>query len=57
MDVQHLAGARRLRKESQQGLFLGQGHVLVLASAIRLGLERLDATLVIGKRSFLRTLL
>src|SRR5580704_17337595 len=48
MDVQHLAGARRLRKVSQQGLFLGQGHVLVLASAIRLGLERLDATLVIG---------
>ena len=44
MDVLHLAGGRRPRKASQQGVFLSQGHVLVLASTIRLGLKRLDAT-------------
>ena len=37
-----------LAKRGKQGLFLGQGHVLVFASAIRLGLERGDAALVIG---------
>src|SRR6266568_5857499 len=48
MDVQHLAGAGRLGKAYQQGLFLGQAHVLALAAAIRLGLERFDAAVVIG---------
>src|SRR5260221_9846329 len=46
MDVQHLAGAGRFGKAREQGLFFGQRHVLVLASAIRLGLERVNATLV-----------
>jgi hypothetical protein len=43
MDVQYLAGAGRFGKTREQGLFFGQRHVLVLASAVRLGLERLDA--------------
>src|SRR5262249_29708072 len=36
MDVQHLSRAGRFGKTRQQGLFFGQGHVLVLASAVRL---------------------
>src|ERR687887_534836 len=48
MDVQHLAGPGRFGKAREQGLFFGQRHVLVLASAIRLGLERVNAALVIG---------
>src|ERR1700752_1213485 len=48
MDVQHFAGAGRFGKTRQQRLFFGHRHVLVLASTIGLGLERLDATVVIG---------
>src|SRR5438128_3455043 len=48
MDVQHLAGAGCFGKAREQGLFFRQRHVLVLAPAIRLGLERLEAALVIG---------
>src|SRR6202008_1575765 len=48
MDVQHFAGAGRSGKTRQQRLFFGHRHVLVLASTIGLGLERLDATVVIG---------
>src|SRR6516165_5638309 len=48
MDVQHLAGAGNFGKTRQQDLFFAQRHVLMLASAIRLGLECLDATAVIG---------
>src|SRR5262245_21545599 len=48
MDVQHLASAGGFGKTRQQCLFFGQRHVLVLASAVWLGLERPDATLVIG---------
>ena len=48
MDVQHLAGAGSLCKTAEQGLFLGQGHILVLASTVWFGLESLDAALVIG---------
>jgi hypothetical protein len=51
MDVQHLAGAGPLRKTREQNPFLGQGHVLVLASAVRFGLERLDAALVCARGS------
>src|SRR6516162_4862976 len=38
MDVQHLAGTGRLGKACEQGLLFRQGHILVFASAIRLGL-------------------
>src|SRR6516164_196381 len=38
MDIQHLAGTGRLSKACEQGLLFGQGHILVFASAIRLGL-------------------
>src|SRR5262245_57150110 len=48
MNVQHLAGAGRFGKTREQGLFFEQRHVLVVASAIRLGLERLDAAVVIS---------
>ena len=48
MDVQHLAGTSPFGKPGEQGLFLGQRHILVLAATIRLGLERFDAALVIG---------
>ena len=44
----HPAGASSFGKTRQQGLFLGQGHVLALASAIRLRLQRLDAVVIIG---------
>src|SRR5947209_15972301 len=37
MDVQHLAGASRFGKTREQGLFFSQRHVLMFASAIRLG--------------------
>src|SRR5262249_46805174 len=47
-NVQHLAGAGRFGKTREQGLFFEQRHVLVVASAIRLGLERLDAAVVIS---------
>jgi hypothetical protein len=47
MDVQHLAGAGCFGKAREQGLFFRQRHVLVLAPAIRLGLERLEAGCVI----------
>ena len=47
-DVQQLAGTRPLGKARQQGLFLRQRHILVLAPAVRLGLERLDAAVVVG---------
>jgi hypothetical protein len=42
MDVQYLAGAGSLCKTGEQGLFLGQSHILVLASTVRFGLESLD---------------
>src|SRR5246127_2422119 len=48
MDVQHFAGAGRFGKTRQQRLFFGHRHVLVLASTIWPGLERLDTTVVIG---------
>src|SRR6516165_720061 len=48
MDVQHLADACRFGKARQQDLLFGQPHVFVLASAVRLWFERLDATVVIG---------
>ena len=48
VDVQHLAGPGRLAKARQQGVFLGNRHVLALASANRLRLERFDAALVIS---------
>src|SRR6516162_8252323 len=48
VDVQHLSGPSGLGKARQQGLLLGHRHVLALASAARLGLERLDPTVVIG---------
>ena len=48
MDVQHLAGTSPFGKTGEQGLFLGQRHILVLAATIWLGLERFDAALVIG---------
>src|SRR5262245_26280549 len=48
VDVQHLPGAGRFGKPREQGFFFGQRHVLVLASAIRLGFEGLDAAVVIG---------
>ena len=48
VDVQHLAGAGRFGKTREQGFLFGQRHVLVLASAIRLRLERFDAVVVIG---------
>src|SRR6516162_5402422 len=48
MDVQQFAGAGRFGKTRQQRLFFGHRHVLVFASTIWLGLERLDATVVIG---------
>src|SRR6516165_4488389 len=46
MDVQHFAGAGRFGKTRQQRLFFGHRHILVLASTIWLGLERLDATVI-----------
>src|SRR5262245_47788309 len=48
VDVQHLASAGCLGEMRKQGLFFGQRHVFVFASAVRLGLERRDAALVIG---------
>src|SRR5450631_463269 len=48
VDVQHLAGAGGLAKPRQQRLFLSQSHVLALASANRLRLERLDPAPVIS---------
>src|ERR1700676_3352540 len=42
VDVQHLTGSGRLAKPRQQGLFLGQSHVLALASPNRLRFERFD---------------
>src|SRR5262249_50510168 len=48
VDVQHLPGAGRFGKPREQGFFFGQRHVLVLASAIRLGFEGLDAAVLIG---------
>src|ERR1700746_2629657 len=48
MDVQHFAGAGRFCKTRQQRLFFGHRHVLVLASTIWPGLERLDTCLTIG---------
>src|SRR5262245_54598425 len=48
VDVQHLSGPGGLGEARQQGLLLGHRHVLALASAARLGLERLDPTVVIG---------
>ena len=48
MDVQHFARAGRFGKPRQQCFFFGHRHVLVLASTVWLGLERLDATVVIG---------
>src|SRR5271165_6666869 len=46
LDVQHLTGSSRLGEARQQGLLLGHRHVLALASATRLGFERLHPTLV-----------
>src|SRR5271156_649067 len=46
MDVQHLAGSGGSAKTIQQGPFLGQGHVFALASADRLGFERLDTVVI-----------
>src|SRR6516164_5471272 len=48
MDVQHFAGTGCRGKTRQERLFLGQAHVLALASTVRLGLECLDATVVIS---------
>src|SRR6516165_390424 len=48
MDVQHFAGAGRFGKTRQQRLFFGHHHILVLAPTIWLGLERLDATVIIS---------
>src|SRR5262249_13594169 len=48
VDVQHLSGPGGLGEARQQGLLLGHRHVLALASAARLGLERLDPAVVIG---------
>ena len=42
VDVQHLAGTGGLGKTCQQDFFLHHGHVLALASAARLGFERLN---------------
>src|SRR5262249_37552763 len=44
----HLSGPGGLGEARQQGLLLGHRHVLALASAARLGLERLDPAVVIG---------
>src|SRR6516162_5723716 len=49
VDVQHLPGAGRFGKPREQGFFFGQRHVLVLASAIRLGFEGLDAAVLIDR--------
>src|SRR6516225_978362 len=48
VDVQHLSGPGGLGEARQQGLLLSHRHVLALASAARLGLERLDPAVVIG---------
>src|SRR5262245_57168435 len=48
VDVQHLSGPGGLGEARQQGLLLGHRHVLALASAALLGLERLDPAVVIG---------
>src|SRR5262249_30539574 len=48
MNVQHLAGASRFGKTRELGLVSEQRPVLVVASASRLGLERLDAAVVIS---------
>ena len=48
VDVQHLAGPGGFGKTCQQDPFLGQGHVLALASTARLGFERLEPAAVIG---------
>src|SRR6516164_8961140 len=47
VDVQHLSGPGGLGEARQQGLLLSHRHVLALASAARLGLERLDPAVVI----------
>src|SRR5262245_42325360 len=48
VDVQHLARSRSLGKARQQSLLPGKRHVLALAPADRLRLERLDPAPVIG---------
>src|SRR5665647_96539 len=48
VDVQQLAGSRSMGETRQQGLFLGHGHVLALASAVRPGLECLDAPVIVS---------
>src|SRR5271166_4820447 len=48
MDVEHLAGSGCFGKPCEQGLFFGQRHVLMFASTIRLGHERLDAAVAIS---------
>src|SRR5262245_2458669 len=50
MDVQHLSGPGGLGEARQQGLLLGHRHVLALASAARLGLERLDPAVAMCAR-------
>src|SRR5262249_21569091 len=49
LDVQHLACSGDLAKPCQQGLLLAKRHVLALAAANRLRLERLDPASVIGR--------
>ena len=48
VDVQHLARPSGVGKAGEQSFFLGQRHVLALAAADWLRLERLDPTTVIG---------
>jgi hypothetical protein len=48
VDIQHLARPGGLGKTRQQSLLPGKRHVLALAAADRLRLERLDPAVVIG---------
>jgi len=48
VDVQQFARSRRLGKARQQGLLLGQRHVLAHPSADRLRFKRFDAAMVVG---------
>src|SRR5260370_2687886 len=48
MDVQHLSGPGGVGEARGQGFLPAPRHVLALASAARLGLERLDPAVVIG---------
>jgi hypothetical protein len=48
VNVQHLASAGGFGKTRQQGLFLGQAHVLAHPSADRLWLECLEPAVVIS---------